>query len=119
MRELTHTIWEVKECTGLQLANGSQESQCVSQAQGAGNQEANGVSPSPGLVSWRDAQVTAGDRETRVSSTCLFKPQQVEEACLPWLGQSALLSLSTERGLLPETPHRYLRAVFSQTPVPR
>lgn len=68
MRELTHTIWEVKECTGLQLANGSQESQ------GAGNQEANGVSPSPGLVSWRDAQVTAGDRETRVSATCLFKP---------------------------------------------
>lgn len=115
MRELTHTIWEVKECTGLQLANGSQESQ----AQGAGNQEANGISPSPGLVSWRDTQVTNGDRETRVSATCLFRPQQVEEARLPWLGQSALLSLSTERGLLPETPHRHLRAVFSQTPVPR
>lgn len=81
MRELTHTIWEVKECTGLQLANGSQESQCISQ--GPGNQEVNGVSPSPGLVSWPDTQVTNGDRETRVSSTCLFRPQQVEEAHLP------------------------------------
>lgn len=80
---------------------GARKASASVRVQGPESQEVNGISPSPGLVSWPDTQVTNGDRETRVSSTCLFRPQQVEEARLPWLGQFALLSLLTERGLLP------------------